>query len=156
MARGHSFLMATAALALSALPLMATPSQGADARGGAGRRGPDSIAVALSAGRVVLRELRFATNSDRLTPAGASIVRRLAKAINGMSGVFLIEGHVDGAGDPTREQALSMQRATAVKTQLALEGVPPARLVAVGYGATRPSPTPPSGSSARIEVARTQ
>ena len=66
-------------------------------------------------------------------------------------GQFLIEGHVDKA-EGEQAQALSEQRAAAVKAALVSAGVSQMQLAAAGYGATRPL----GGGSARIEIARTQ
>jgi len=52
-----------------------------------------------------------------------------------------------------RAQALSDQRAAAVKNALVSSGVPPSQLAAAGYGASR---APSTGSSERIEIMRTQ
>jgi outer membrane protein OmpA-like peptidoglycan-associated protein len=49
-----------------------------------------------------------------------------------------ISGHTDNMGDDTFNKNLSQQRANAVKTYLASKGIDPKRLVAVGYGETRP------------------
>jgi outer membrane protein OmpA-like peptidoglycan-associated protein len=112
---------------------------------------PQDFAAALSAGRVVLREIRFQAHSATLDPSSGPIIAKLALALLA-TGQYLIEGHVDKTEEP-RAQALSDQRAAAVKNALASSGVPPTQLVATGYGATRP---PGSGSSARIEITRTQ
>ena len=49
-----------------------------------------------------------------------------------------IGGHTDSTGPAAQNQALSLQRAQAVRTYLIQKGVPAARLTAVGYGATKP------------------
>jgi hypothetical protein len=66
---------------------------------------------------------------------------------------FLIEAHVDGK-QSAAAQALSEQRAAAVKAALVAAGSSPIQLAAVGHGATRPIAG--AKSSARIEIARTQ
>jgi outer membrane protein OmpA-like peptidoglycan-associated protein len=113
---------------------------------------PQDLAAALSAGRVVLHEIRFQEHSATLDPSSSPLLARLAQALLATPGQFLIEGHVDKTEEP-RAQALSDQRAAAVKNALVSSGVPPMQLVATGYGAARPLG---SGSSARIEIARTQ
>ena len=60
---------------------------------------------------------------------------------------------------PAAAQALSEQRAKAVKARLVAGGVPAARLLAVGYGATRPAEGNANGNAngnARIELTRAQ
>jgi OOP family OmpA-OmpF porin len=49
-----------------------------------------------------------------------------------------VGGHTDNQGAPATNQRLSLQRAQAVRTYLISKGVPAARLVAKGYGSTKP------------------
>jgi outer membrane protein OmpA-like peptidoglycan-associated protein len=51
---------------------------------------------------------------------------------------LVIEGHTDAEGGPTYNQALSRARAEAVRRYLIDSGVPEQRLVAQGFGASRP------------------
>ena len=60
---------------------------------------------------------------------------------------------MDGKHSPAA-QALSEQRAAAVKAALVGAGSSPMQLAAVGYGATRPIQG--AKSNARVEIARTQ
>jgi outer membrane protein OmpA-like peptidoglycan-associated protein len=120
--------------------------------GAKGQGGPGDLAVALATGRVVLRELRFQEHTAVLDPSSGPLLARLAQALLATPGQYLIEAHVDKVEGPPA-QALSDQRAVAVKNALISSGVPAMQLVATGYGATRPLT---SGNSARIEIARTQ
>ena len=52
-----------------------------------------------------------------------------------------VEGHTDSDGDPTSNRALSEARAAAVADYLVAAGIDRNRLVAVGYGETRPIAT---------------
>jgi outer membrane protein OmpA-like peptidoglycan-associated protein len=113
------------------------------------------IAARLSGGRAVFEEIRFADGSDQIDPASQEVLKHLAAALTGMTGTVLIEGHTDPLAPPGDPQALSQRRATAVKTQLAAQGVPAERMLAVGYGATRPNAAN-SKANARIEVVRAQ
>jgi outer membrane protein OmpA-like peptidoglycan-associated protein len=113
---------------------------------------PQDLPAALSAGRVVLHEIRFQDHSATLDPSSGPLLAKLAQALLATPGQYLIEGHVEKI-EETRAQALSDQRAAAVKNALVSSGVPSTQLVAIGYGATR---SLGSGSSARIEIARTQ
>ena len=50
-----------------------------------------------------------------------------------------IEGHTDSVGSTASNQKLSQQRADAVREVLVSQfGVNPSRLIAIGYGETRP------------------
>ena len=131
-------------------------SAGAQARQAAHQ----TLAKELSAGRAVLIDLEFAAGSARLDPSSRPRVVRLARAINATSGTYLIGAYVDDTGDAERDRALSGSRALEVKALLILEGVPPERVVAAGYGAARGN-APECGSSARrcgarIEVLHVQ
>jgi outer membrane protein OmpA-like peptidoglycan-associated protein len=113
------------------------------------------IAGRLASGRAVFEDVRFAAGADQLDPAAAEVLKHLAAAIVATPGTFLIEAHTDPIPPPGDAQALSQRRATAVKAQLAANGVPAERLLAVGYGATRPNAANPQ-ANARIEVVRAQ
>lgn len=88
-----------------------------------------------------------------LEQSSSGLISQIAVALARTPGQFLIEAHVDGKNGAAA-QALSEQRATAVKAALVAAGSSPMQLAAVGYGATRPIPG--AKSSARIEIARTQ
>jgi len=113
------------------------------------------VAAKLSAGRAVFEEIRFASGTDQLDPTSADVLKHLAAAIVAIPGMFLIEAHTDPVPPPGDAQELSQRRAAAVKAQLATGGVPGDRLLAVGYGATRPNAANPQ-AHARIEVVRAQ
>lgn len=113
------------------------------------------LAEQLSQGRVTLREIRFAPGSDRIDESSEAVLRELARALVASAGVFIIEGHTDATHDSASAQRLSEQRAVAVKARLVSEGVAAGRLLAVGYGASRPA-RPDGRRNARIEVTRVQ
>ncbi|MEY2720071.1 MAG: hypothetical protein RLZZ273_1437 [Bacteroidota bacterium] len=52
--------------------------------------------------------------------------------------VIRVEGHTDNTGSPKANKALSLSRAEAVRAYMLKKGVDPARLQAVGIGATKP------------------
>jgi outer membrane protein OmpA-like peptidoglycan-associated protein len=114
-----------------------------------------TLAEQLGQGRVVLREIRFVPGSDRIDDSSAVVLRELARALVAKPGVFLIEGHTDISGDAAAGQLLSERRAVAVKAWLVSEGVAAGRLLAVGYGASRPERIR-GRHNARIEVTRVQ
>lgn len=113
------------------------------------------LAEQLSQGRVTLREIRFAPGSDRIDESSEAVLRELARALVASAGVFIIEGHTDMTRNAAAAQLLSERRAVAVKARLVSEGVAAGRLLAVGYGASRPERTD-RRRNARIEVTRVQ
>ena len=113
------------------------------------------LAGRLAKGRAVLDDVRFVAGSDQLDPSAAESLKRLAGAIVATPGTYLIEAHTEALPPPGDAQSLSQRRAAAVKAQLAANGVPAERLLAVGYGATRPNAANPQ-ANARIEVVRAQ
>jgi outer membrane protein OmpA-like peptidoglycan-associated protein len=117
--------------------------------------GPHHMADRLGQGRMVLREIHFLPGSDRINQSSSAVLRELAQALDANPGVFLIESHTNPSRDSESAQLLSERRAAAVKAWLVSEGVAAGRLLAVGYGSSRPGR---SGGkrNARIEVTRIQ
>ena len=113
------------------------------------------LSARLAGGRAVLDDVRFIAGGDQLDPTATEPLKRLAAAVAATPGMFLIEAHTDPVPPPGDAQALSQRRAAAVKAQLAANGVPADRLLAVGYGSTRPNAANPQ-ANARIEIARAQ
>ncbi len=84
-------------------------------------------------------EIRFDWASARLDRRSFPTLRKLADAAKACPGVTIdIEGHTDAEGIDERNQPLSERRAQAVVAFLTDQGVPAARMKAVGYGSTRP------------------
>lgn len=96
----------------------------------------------------------FATGSAMLTPDAERTLAPLGQALSSrdLAGFrFRIEGHTDNVGGQASNQALSEQRAAAVRQYLIAKfGVAPDRLIAVGLGESQLLvPTPPQTSNAR-------
>jgi outer membrane protein OmpA-like peptidoglycan-associated protein len=90
----------------------------------------------------------FETGSADLTPQAMATLDQLGKALTSPELAaynFKIAGHTDTVGDPSINQALSDQRAQAVKSYLEAKfGISDARLQAVGLGENDLLiPTPP-------------
>jgi outer membrane protein OmpA-like peptidoglycan-associated protein len=134
---------------------IATTERGVKNVVGVGGNPEKEIAGRLASGRAVFEDVRFAAGADQLDPSATDVLKHLAAAIVATPGTFLIEAHTDPIPPPGDAQALSQRRATAVKTQLTANGVPAERLLAVGYGATRPNAANPQ-ANARIEIVRAQ
>lgn len=109
--------------------------------------------VELTATALVLRE-HISFDAGR-----ATVQKRSRPVLDNMARVLVahpeiatvrVEVHTDGAGPAERAQALSQQRADAVKAYLVEKGVAETRLEAVGLGGTRPVQAP--GTPARREA----
>ncbi len=85
------------------------------------------------------QRIEFATGSAVLVESSKTVLDRIVQAHQGCKGVVRIEGHTDDRGDPTINQNLSLARAEAVRTELLARGIPADRLVAEGFGASRPT-----------------
>jgi len=104
------------------------------------KRGLDGIVNAPS---VTFGEAQvpFRTASAEILPEAKRQLAQIARALsdNRLSGiVFEVSGHTDERGAADYNQRLSVRRAEAVKGYLVRQGVEPARLLARGYGESRP------------------
>jgi outer membrane protein OmpA-like peptidoglycan-associated protein len=120
---------------------------------------PDQFAADLKAGRVTMRDIEFGgLEASDLKPTSDVVLQKLATALIGATGNFLVEGHVNLVGDSDIEQELSDRRSAAVKARLVSLGVPEERLSAKGFGATKPAEgnTTSAKTNARVEVSRIQ
>ncbi|HET6763133.1 MAG TPA: OmpA family protein, partial [Longimicrobiaceae bacterium] len=89
---------------------------------------------------ITLGDALFPTGRSELSTAGRSEVTRVAYALGHFRGRLLrVEGHTDDRGAEAANQALSERRAAAVRAALIAEGLAPERIVAVGYGESRPA-----------------
>jgi OmpA-OmpF porin, OOP family len=108
--------------------------------------------------RKVALDIRFASDSDRLTPAAHSQLEQLGTALNSPELArthFLIAGHTSATGSAEHNLRLSQARARAVRSYL-LEhfAIAPERIEATGYGSARPLPDfPPNAlQQRRVEI----
>lgn len=104
----------------------------------------------------------FPVGSARLSVDGERQVRKLASAFAGKPGenstsAILVVGHTDSTGSAAGNQALSEQRARAVASILAEQGIAAERMYFQGAGASRPvaDNSDPSlrGKNRRVEIA---
>jgi outer membrane protein OmpA-like peptidoglycan-associated protein len=100
---------------------------------------PD-FSKAIASGRYVTHGILFDTDSDRIKPESAPVIRSVARGLETNPGLrLLIEGHTDSTGDSTHNLDLSKRRAEAVKAVLVSQfGVEAARLATAGMGAGKP------------------
>lgn len=91
------------------------------------------------AGRIVLRGVTFAFDSDEVTEASMATLDVAAETLRECPNVrTAVEGHTDSVGSDTYNQDLSQRRAESVSHYLSHRGVSPGRLSARGYGESRP------------------
>ncbi len=101
--------------------------------------------------------IQFETGSDVISQASYNELEKLFLVINDYpSAKFMIEGHTDNAGDPTKNKVLSQKRADAVKKYLTDKSIDASRLTSTGFGDARPiaSNSKPKGKAInrRVEV----
>jgi outer membrane protein OmpA-like peptidoglycan-associated protein len=140
--------VAGSAAAVSAGPPsvpVAAPASAAAAGGAAGP--PPSLALAI----------QFEPNSSRVRPESGPVLGSLVAAMQSpelKATRFVIEGHADPRGVAAQNQRLSQERADEVRLYLVSLGVHPARLRAVGKGASQQANAgdPGAASNRRVRV----
>jgi OOP family OmpA-OmpF porin len=91
------------------------------------------------AGRIVLRGVTFAFDSDEITGVSMATLDVAAETLRECPNVnTAVEGHTDSVGDEAYNLGLSQRRANSVSSYLSNHGVSPDRLQAKGYGESRP------------------
>jgi outer membrane protein OmpA-like peptidoglycan-associated protein len=87
----------------------------------------------------VFDHLNFLTGSTQLTPDSGRTVSDLAEVLKAYpSAQVQLSGHTDNTGNPQANQALSLDRANAVKALLVNDGVGGNRISTQGFGQQRP------------------
>ncbi|AKU10744.1 outer membrane lipoprotein [Azoarcus sp. CIB] len=83
--------------------------------------------------------ITFDTGRADVKPQFQPVLSRLSQSIQQYPDTIVqIEGHTDSTGAASMNQALSENRADSVRTYMNQRGVESSRLIAVGYGASRP------------------
>lgn len=89
--------------------------------------------------RLVLEGILFESGSATLEAESGPRLDRVVEYMTHRPSVRLrIAGHTDNVGNPARNQALSAERAEAVRDYLVAHGIDAGRLEAVGFGDTQP------------------
>lgn len=96
-------------------------------------RDGDKIYVALPSG------ILFDLGKDALKPSSKDSLTKAAATLKASETNIIIQGHTDSTGSDAINQPLSERRAYHVRDFLASNGVPVARMSAVGYGSSRPA-----------------
>jgi outer membrane protein OmpA-like peptidoglycan-associated protein len=108
--------------------------------------------------RVVGLSILFATNADRIALKYYAELNKLGEALTQLQSTIEISGYTDSIGSDQANQLLSERRAMSVKQYLEKHfSLPAERLIAKGYGESRPRATNDTESgrqqNRRIEVA---
>jgi OmpA-OmpF porin, OOP family len=121
---------------------------------------PDFGQVISSSGRYVTHGILFDTDSDRLKPESAAVIKMIARSLEVNPALKLtIEGHTDSTGNADHNLELSSRRAEAVRAVLISQfQVDSGRLGTAGLGATKPidSNDTPAGraQNRRVELVK--
>lgn len=85
------------------------------------------------------KRIEFLYAKDTLTPDSKKVLDQIAKLLQKFPGIRIeIAGHTDADGPAKRNLILSRRRAQSVKNYLVKSGITPSRLVAKGYGESKP------------------
>lgn len=143
---GKAVQFASIALGMAsvlALSGFETPGKiGQSSRFDIAKASPDDIAEALkNDGRVVISGgILFETDSAKLAPSAADVVRRVSDMMKKNSDLNVaVVGHSDSKGDFSYNRQLSERRAQAMVDALVKDGVPATRLAALGVGPLSPA-----------------
>lgn len=151
----HGVFMTRSPLFVTLLLLLAVPSLAAD-----GKERVKTTKFEVENGMLKLPgPVVFAAGSDKLAEESDQVLWVIADYLEAKKYVTLlrIEGHTDNAGKSDANQELSEKRAMAVARWLVSKGADCKRLIAVGFGDTKPveSNDTPAGKATnrRIVVA---
>jgi OmpA-OmpF porin, OOP family len=103
-------------------------------------------------------DIRFASDSERLTAAAMAQLAQLGSALTSPQlahSRFLIAGHTSATGSSEHNQRLSVARAQSVRSYLIEHfNIAADRIEATGYGSSRPLPDFPPGAlqQRRVEI----
>jgi outer membrane protein OmpA-like peptidoglycan-associated protein len=99
--------------------------------------------VSIQGGQVVIDGVvRFKTASANLERTSLPLLQQVASTLKAAASLSVeIQGHTDDVGNAAANIKLSKRRAEAIRAVLIKAGVAPSRLVATGFGPTRPRAT---------------
>jgi OmpA-OmpF porin, OOP family len=102
---------------------------------------PSKPLVTVQKNKLALKaSVFFNTNTADLDPRSEPLVAEIADVLIRTPQIARVEirGHTDAVGTPDYNMDLSQRRADAIRDRLQRLGVEPQRLVAIGFGATKP------------------
>lgn len=90
-------------------------------------------------GSITLEGVTFELNSAQLTADSRTVLNDVAQDLKKFPRLRIeLQGHTDSSGPDAYNLSLSQKRADSVREHLVEQGVPPAQLVAKGYGESQP------------------
>jgi OmpA-OmpF porin, OOP family len=104
-------------------------------------RRPKNALVAVGKTEITIKQqIQFELNSAVILPASTPLMEEIADVFIKTPRIKRVEvqGHTDNTGPTERNRVLSDDRSGAVRTWLVAHGVSPDRLVAKGFGDTKP------------------
>ncbi|UOQ51512.1 OmpA family protein [Hymenobacter cellulosivorans] len=117
------------------------------------RPAPAPAPVVVAPAPVVLPTVLFKLGTAELLADGIPALNQLVAELKARPALRVrIAGHTDKVGEPEKNQALSEQRAEAVKVFLVKAGIAADRISTIGYGDTRPLYSSPDARNRRVEV----
>ncbi len=102
---------------------------------------PDFSTVINASGKYVTHGINFDTDSDRLKPESAAVLKQIANGLMKNPNLKLeIDGYTDSVGNAAHNLDLSKRRALAVQNVLVSQfGIDAGRLTSNGFGADKPT-----------------
>jgi outer membrane protein OmpA-like peptidoglycan-associated protein len=118
------------------------------------------VSVTRSGNNIILNmpgNITFATNSADINASFYPVLNSVALVLKEFDKTVVdVAGHADSVGSDESNLALSQRRASSVTAYLSSQGINPQRLIAVGYGESRPiaSNDTPEGraQNRRVEI----
>lgn len=99
----------------------------------------DDRGCVVLAERVTLKGVNFANNSAKLADSSRTVLDNMADILRKHPRLRIeVAGHTDNTGAAAHNVLLSQQRAEAVRRYLISQGIDGSRMVAKGYGPTKP------------------
>ena len=83
--------------------------------------------------------IQFETGKDVIKPSSFALLDEVIKILNEYADYQLvIDGHTDNTGSAEKNQLLSEKRAASVKKYFTDKGIEQSRMIATGFGFTKP------------------
>jgi outer membrane protein OmpA-like peptidoglycan-associated protein len=100
---------------------------------------PEIAAAAKQIFEKALTGIQFSSGGESILPSSYAILDQIAKVMSENSDyILIINGHTDNVGNPGANLLLSEKRADVVKAYLKKKGIQDDRMIAKGFGDTKP------------------